>query len=75
VAGELVAVDEFKKLKYLRAVVNEVLRFYTLAVFAARYDVKNDLTFFDGTSVPKGTPCILPLSKVLMDPGLWENPN
>jgi cytochrome P450 family 20 subfamily A len=74
VSGDLVAVNELKKLKYTRNVLHEVLRHYCLAPFAARYNVKESITFFDGTSVPAGMPCVLPLGKVLSDPDLWEKP-
>jgi cytochrome P450 len=51
------------------------LRYYTISIFTARYDTENEITFFDGTTIPKGTICVTPLGKVLGDPEIWDNPD
>lgn len=63
-----------RDLKYLRACINESLRITPPVTTSTRVDFNNDVTLPDDYVIKKGTPIILPLGLVLLDPNLWEDP-
>jgi cytochrome P450 family 20 subfamily A len=56
---------------YLRQILDETLRFSTLAPYAARYSDHD--TVIGGYSVPAGTPIIQALGVALKNECTWEN--
>ena len=62
------------QLIYTEAVMNEIMRYGTIAPIGAPHFAENDTTF-RGYDIPKGTIIIGNLWNVSRDPDLWNDPN
>ena len=64
-----------KDLKYLRACINETLRFTPPVSTSSRIDNNNDIVLPDGYVIPKKTTIATPLGLVLQSDELWNHPD
>uniref|UniRef100_A0A6J0V8H1 Cytochrome P450 2J4-like n=1 Tax=Pogona vitticeps TaxID=103695 RepID=A0A6J0V8H1_9SAUR len=69
----LISYDDRKKLPYTRAVIHEIQRFSTVALFGLPRLSIQDLNLF-GHFIPKDTLVLPDLCSVLLDPKQWETP-
>nr|ANY58147.1 putative CYP719 [synthetic construct] len=71
---EMVTIEEVSKLKYVNAVVKEIIRMKPIAPLAVPHQADRDSKLM-GIQVKKGTPVLVNLYAMHYDPSIWIEPS